>query len=185
MATKRKQEELFFTAEEAGLSTLRNPPRLPKVCMAVTCLGPEWASPLSAHTARAAPGHCSPQAGLQAPLWSSAWPPAHRYQVACGQGRVTTMHSTCSCNPGLCSANKAGADNPESALVSAEGSPQRRGTPVPSQEHAALHVLQGVCPTGRPSLPGDRDGVFQQSTLLHTGDDHGAMAGSGACTEER
>lgn len=35
--------------------------------MAVICLGPERASLLSAHTARATPGHCSPQADLQAP----------------------------------------------------------------------------------------------------------------------
>lgn len=78
---RRKQEELSFTAEEAGLSTQRNPPRLPEVCMAITCLGPEWASPLSAHAARATPGHCSPQADLPALPWSSAQPPAHRYRA--------------------------------------------------------------------------------------------------------
>lgn len=95
--------------------------------MAVTCLGAEGASLLSADATRATPGHCSTQKDLQPPLWSSARPQAHHHRVARGQDHVTSTHSARSCDPALRSAHKAGADNPEKALVPAEGNPKDGG----------------------------------------------------------
>lgn len=78
-ATRRKQEELSFTAQEALLSTQQNPCCLLKVCIAVT-------TPCPREGFRAKYSHCqshpcSPWTDPQPPLWSSAQPLSHSYQV--------------------------------------------------------------------------------------------------------
>ena len=95
-------------------------------------------------------------------------------------GHVTAVHSARSVTPALGCAlqtrlEQATQGKPWSPLKAAP----KKGTQRPPTT-----ARRSVFPTGRPSLPGDRAGVFQQSILLHTGSDHGAVAGSGACTDE-
>lgn len=108
------------------------PPGLPPATAALrlpcgALLGPS--PPLQSE----ADGLCFPREGGPRAEGSSEAAAAGSGEVAPRQGQVTTLCSARPSDPSprLCSANKAGADNPEKALVPAEGNPKEGDAKTP------------------------------------------------------
>lgn len=191
MVTRRNQEELSFTAEEALLSTQQNPCCLLKVCMAVTPPCPRVGFPAKYSPCRS--HACSPRADRQPLLWSSAQPLSHSCQLrqihsahpghwegglsqgelqggSCRkqgdgvwEGNVTIIHSTPSAPSVLgCVLQTRLQQTNQRKPWSLMKATSKMGTRRPSQQHTALHFLWDNQVSQETELG------FQQSILLRT-----------------